>query len=147
MKTKIESALNILGIRPYRQESCYSLNDAQRNLQGRTHYVDADTLKGFRARVLNAHLSHDGLVYWIIESVGNKPLDGKANKRFVAFDVFGDVINNREQWHMTSKAADKERKAFLESFDAEKHTENRLLERAKRDAENAQAVFNAILEA
>ena len=144
MKTKIESALNILGIRPYRQESCYSLNDAQRNLQGRTHYVDSDTLKGFRARVLNAHLSHDGLIYWIIESVGNKPFDGKANKRFIAFDVFGDVISNREQWHTTSKAAEKEKNAFLESFDAEKHTEGRLLERAKRDAENAQAVFNAL---
>jgi hypothetical protein len=147
MKTKIESALNILGIRPYRQQSCCSLDDAQRNLQGRTHYVDNDTLKGFRARVLNAHLSRDGLVYWIIESVGNKPFDGKANKRFIAFDVFGDVISDREQWHATSKAADKERKAFLDSFDAEAHTEGRLLERAKRDAENAQAVFNAILEA
>jgi hypothetical protein len=147
MNKKIQSALNILGVRPFRQESCYSLNDAQRNLQGRTHYVDNDTLKGFRARVLNAHLSHDGLVYWIIESVGNKPFDGKANKRFAAFDVFGDVVSDREQWHTTSKAADKERKAFLESFNAEKHTESRLLERAKRDAENAQAVFNAILEA
>jgi hypothetical protein len=147
MKTKIESALNILGVRLYRQESCYSLSDAQKNLQGRTHYVDNDTLKGFRARVLNAFPSHDGLVYWIIESVGNKPFDGKANKRFVAFDVFGDVISDREQWHTTSKAADKERRAFLDSFDAEKHTESRLLEKAKRDTENAQAVFNAILEA
>jgi hypothetical protein len=147
MNKKIESALNILGIRPYRQESCYYLNDAQRNLQGRTHYVNNDTLKGFRARVLNAHLSHDGLVYWIIESVGNKPFEGKANKRFVAFDVFGDVVSDRGQWHTTSKAAEKEKNAFLESFDAEKHTESRLLERAKRGAEDAQAVFNAILEA
>jgi hypothetical protein len=61
--------------------------------------------------------------------------------------VFGDVVSDREQWHTTSKAAEKEKNAFLKSFDAEKHTEGRLLERAKRDAENAQAVFNAILEA
>lgn len=142
MNKKIKSALNVLGIQPFRVESYNPLNDAQRNLQGLTHFVDANTLKGFRARVLNAQASHEGLIYWIIESVGKKPFDGKANKRFVAFDVFGDVISDRDSWHTTSKAAEKDKNAFLESFDAEKHTESRLLEKAKRDAENAQAVFN-----
>lgn len=146
MNTKIESALNILGIRPFRVESCYAIDNAQRNLAGRSHYADTQTLKYFKARILDAYTAKENLVFWLIESNNSKHFEPKKNKRFICFDIFGTVLNERDDWFSTSKAADNARKAFLESFDAVAHTEGRLLERAKRDAENAQAVFNAILE-
>lgn len=146
MNKKIETSLSILGIRPFRVESCYADSNAQKNLAGRTHYADKETLKCFKARILDAYTAKENLVFWIIESNNTKPFEPKKNKRFVCFDVFGTVLNDRDEWFSTSKAADKACKAFLESFDAVAHTEKRLHEIAVRDAENAQAVFNALAE-
>lgn len=144
MNKKIETSLSILGIRPFRVESCYALNNAQKNLAGRTHYADKETLRYFKARILAARAEKENLVFWIIESNNSKPFEPKKNKRFICFDIFGTVLNEREEWLSTSKAADNARKAFLESFDAVAHTEKRLHEIAVRDAENAQAVLNAL---
>lgn len=147
MKTTLETiktALRHAGSYPFRQESCYPDNDAERNLHGRTHFADPQTRRYFKSRILDASVSHDGLIYWLIESNRSKPFEPEKNKRFVCFDVFGTVLNERDQWFSTSKAADNARKAFLESFDAVAHTEKRLHKIAVRDAENAQAVFNAL---
>lgn len=144
MNTKIKTSLSILGIRPFRVESCYALNNAQKNLEGRSHYADAQTLKYFKARILDSYTAKENLAFWIIESNNSKPFEPKKNKRFICFDVFGTVLNDRDEWFSTSKSADNARKAFLESFDAVAHTEKRLHEIAVRDAENAQSVFNAL---
>lgn len=144
MNTKIETSLSILGIRPFRVESCYALDNAQRNLAERSHYADKETLRYFKARILDAYTAKENLVFWLIESNNSKPFEPKKNKRFICFDIFGTVLNERDEWFSTSKAADNARKTFLESFDAVAHTEKRLHEIAVRDAENAQTVFNAL---
>lgn len=140
----IKTALRHAGSYPFRQESCYPDNDAERNLHGRTHFADPQTRRYFKSRILAASVSHDGLVYWLIESNRSKPFEPEKNKRFVAFDVFGTQIFERDSWHKTSKAAHKEGKEWLASFDAIAHTETELRAKATRDAENAQAIFNTL---
>ena len=147
MKTTLETiktALNHAGSYPFRQESGYPDCDAERNLQGRTHFADPQTRRYFKSRILDASVSHDGLVYWLIESNRSKPFEPQKNKRFAAFDVFGTQIFERDSWHKTSKAALAEGKQWLAGFDAVAHTEKELCAKATRDAENAQAIFNAL---
>ena len=52
----------------YKRESSDPKRDAQRNLCSRTHYVDDDTMRYFRSRVLSAHAVDNGLLYAIVES-------------------------------------------------------------------------------
>jgi len=147
METTIEiikTALSHAGTYPFRQESCYRDADAERNLHGRTHFADPQTRKFFKSRILDASVSHDGLVYWLIEANRSKPYESEKNKRFVAFDVFGTQLFDGDSWHKTSKAAFKEGSEWLASFDAIAHTEAALRAKAARDAENAQATFNAL---
>ena len=144
MKTAIETALRHAGTYPFRKESCYPEHDAERNLSGRTHFADPQTRRYFKSRILDASVSHDGLVYWLIESNRSKPFEPEKNKRFVAFDVFGTQLFERDSWHKTSKAAHKEGKEWLSSFDAIAHTEKALREKASRDAENAKSILETL---
>jgi hypothetical protein len=147
MNAQIEKAIRTAGNYPFRHESGHPDYDAERNLQGRTHWADPATRKSFKSRILDASVSHDGLVYWLIESNGSKPYDTKNNKRFVAFDVFGSVLTEHDEWFTTSKAAYKSGKAWLESFDAEAHTKTRLIENARRGIKNSNEVLECFGEA
>jgi len=141
MKTTTQTALNTAGIRPFDSQSSDPKWNAQRNLQGRTHYVDDDTLKGFQCRILSARNMSDGLVFYLVESVNSRPDHGGYNKRFVAFDVFGTVLTGRDEWFRTREQAYKAGMAFLSDFDAEAHT----IATLRRNAERAIADANAIL--
>ena len=147
---RVLAALNTSGAaRPFRCESSYEDSDAERNLRGRTHYLDADTVKYFKSRVLRSGRSHDDLIFWIVESVNSRPDHGGYNKRFVCFDVFGTVVNDRAgvsdaNWHKTTDAAMKEGRAFLAGFDAVTHTTDTLAGNAKRDMEAAKRTLAAL---
>ena len=147
MKTTIETikaAIRQAGTYPFRLESCYPNYNAERNLQGRTHFADPETLKYFKSRILHSGMTEDKLVFWLVESNRSKPFEPEKNKRFVAFDVFGKQLFERDSWHKTSKAALADGKKWLVSFDAVAHTEAALRAKATRDAENAQAIFNTL---
>jgi len=141
---RVLAALNAHGTRLFRCESCDPETDAQRNLQGRTHYADADTLKYFKTRILNSGRAGNDLIFWIVESVNSRPDHGGYNKRAVAFNVFGDVINDRDQWHRTTSAAEKSMVAFLAAFDPAAHTRDELEARARRDMETARRTLAAL---
>lgn len=140
---RIEAALSFAGIHKFQSRSSYPESDAPQNLMGRTHYADPDTLKYFKARILNARPAADGLLYWIVES-----LEGK--RRAVVFDVFGTVVNERpsldapEQWHRTTDQATAAALAFVATFDAAKHTSDTLKARARRDMANAKQTLAAL---
>lgn len=145
----LDKALYWNGTRPYSYKSNHAKYNAQSNLQGRTHYVDDDTLRGFAARILDAHASKDGLLFYLVESVNSRPNHGGKNKRCVVFDVFGEVVNDRpgmddEGWHRTSAAAEKELRAFLESFDAFGHTVKKLREICARRTFEANEVLSIL---
>jgi hypothetical protein len=141
---RITEALYIQGVSLYTCKSCYLKNDAPQNLQGRTHYVDADTLKYFGARILNAGRSENGLLYWIVESVSSRPNNSGYTRRAVIFDVFGEVLADRDNWHKVTEKAVDEALQFVRSFDAVKHTAQKLQERAKRDIETAKKTLSTL---
>jgi hypothetical protein len=141
MNPQIEQAIRTSGNYPFREESGYPDSNAERNLQGRSHWADPATRKAFKSRILDSGISHNSLIFWAIESNGSKPYDTKNNKRFIAFDVFGSVLNDRDEWFSTSKAAYKSGKAWLDSFDAESHTKARLIESARREIKNGKEIL------
>lgn len=147
MKSKIDkiaAALNTKGIPLFRHQSCYPENDAPRNLSGRTHYVDAGTLKYFRARILSASHAADGLLFWIVESVSSRPNHGGHTRRAVVFDVFGSVVNDRDIWHKTTEQAEKTAAEFVKSFDAVKHTEKEIRDRVASEIATAKRTLSAL---
>lgn len=147
MKTTLETinaAIRFAGSYPFRHESGYPDYNAERNLSGRTHFADPQTLKCFKSRILDSGMTDDRLVFWLIESNRSKPFECDKNKRFVAFDVFGRQIFERDSWHKTSKAAYKEGKDWLASFDAVAHTETALRAKAFNDAKNSEAILKEL---
>ena len=149
---RLNAAMNAAYVRPYRCESgCYPEYDAQRNLQGRTHYVDPDTLKGFQAKILNAGHSKDGLLYWLVESVQSRPNHGGYTRRAIVFDVFGDIVNERAdmsetqgEWFKDTRKAEAAAFEFLKGFDAVKHTADTLAANCRRDITQAKRTLAAL---
>jgi hypothetical protein len=132
MRDNIEKAVQAAGLSLFKWENSNEKKNAQQNLSGRTHYADDDTLRYFGARINRAGHRADGLLFLIVESVSSKPEDTKRNKRFVAFDVLGTVVNDREEWFATTDQARKAAENFLAEFDAEAHTSKALSEHAHR---------------
>ncbi len=73
----------------YRNESSYPKVNAQRNLSGRTHYVDDDTLRFHHSRVLSCHITDSGLLLAIVCSDSLNYQHTKRGFRYTIFDVFG----------------------------------------------------------
>ena len=157
MKTKIDKSARLAAamqsayIRLYRCESSHPEYDAQRNLQGRTHYVDPDTLKGFDAKILNGGHSKDGLLFWLVETVRSRPNHGGYTRRAIVFDVFGEIVNERAdlsetqgEWFKDTRKAVDSALAFVASFDAVKHTADKMAANALRDIETAKKTLAAL---
>ena len=108
--------------------------NAQRNLEGRTHYVDDDSLKFFHARINSCRTACGGLILIITESTAKCPNNRSRGHRFVAFDLFGNVINDRDHcdsMRSKSDAAYKDSLEWLESFDVLAHYKTTMAERAE----------------
>lgn len=157
MKTKIdksarlESAMRIRGIRLFRCESCYPECDAPRNLQGRTHYCDPDSMKYFKAKILNGGTAAGGLLFWIVESVQSRPNQGGYTRRAVVFDVFGDIVNERAdmretqgEWFKNTRKAEDAALAFVKGFDAVGHTAATLKLQCQREISDARKTLAAL---
>lgn len=153
MKAQIDTLTSTLrsicGISAYECKSCDPKYNAQRNLEGRTHYADEGTLKFFKARILSARHDANGLLFYIIESTPGISDNPKKTKRAVVFDVFGAVVNERASsnggtWHSTSDQAHKDAMAFIASFDAIAHTTEALKAKAKRMEQEAKDIMAAL---
>jgi hypothetical protein len=131
------------GITGYSYHSSDPKYNAQRNLSGRTHYADDGALRYFSARILSARDEAQGLLFVLIESVPKVAKNPRKTKRFVVFDIFGTVLNERdgvETWHATSDQAWKAATAFVASFDTVAHTLAELDRKAKRLEDEAAAI-------
>lgn len=108
----------------FREESSSPRYNAQRNLQGRTHYVDEETLRFHKSRILSARASQDGLLFYIIESVALDMNNTKRGFRYVIFNIFGEAISRPDLEHCfkSKDAAIKAMWVVLNALDAKKHT-------------------------
>lgn len=91
--TAIIAALAKLHVYPFRQEQSDPKYNAQRNLSGKTHYVDDDTLRWHKSRVLSARELHGGLLFRIVCSDALDMHNTNRGFRAVVFDVFGTTVN------------------------------------------------------
>jgi len=90
----------------YRHTSDDPKIDAQRNLALRTHYVDDDTLRFHRSRVLGTAILADGLLFALIESYAVDPDNTQRAFRPVVFDLFGTVVlDNPDEGYSTKREA------------------------------------------
>jgi hypothetical protein len=113
---KLINALRAYNVSPYKHKSTHPSINAQENLTGRTHYADPQTLKFFKARIMDGTRSANGLYYLLQESVIH-PEFGRA-RRNVVFNVFGAVVAGREALHKTAKSANKEYEHLVAWMDA-----------------------------
>lgn len=107
----------------YRNESSYPKNNAQRNLAGRTHYVDDDTLRGFYSRIISARHTDGGLLFAIVTSDAKDFENKSRGFRYVIFDLFGTVIERNpssvdREYFRTSEKAEKAMWAALNAMNA-----------------------------
>jgi len=104
----------------YRDESSYPLPNAQRNLMGRTHYVDPDTLRFHKSRVLSSHVVDQGLLFAIVESCALDWENRKRGFRYCIWDVFGNSIERPtlDETFTSRKAATKAMWKALNELDA-----------------------------
>lgn len=136
---KLDAALRSTGSPTFAQHTG-GVYDAQRALNGKTHYVETSTLKYFKARVETCGGILGGLMFFVIERVGSKPADiPGGNVRLVIFDVFGSQVDRegvRDVWHRNENAAwnalDKLIKGGMDTAFAIRHTRDRMRERAAR---------------
>jgi len=113
--------------------------NAQANLNGRTHYVDDDTLKYFHSKIAYSNDYENGTIFALVESCAADMDNRNRGFRFVVFDLFGTVIERRKSSDLFS-TKDKARKAlntFFEDFDALEHYKQAMAERAERLANDS----------
>lgn len=93
----------------YRNESSHPRVNAQRNLDGRTHYVETSSLQFHKARILKAKATVDGLLFYIIESCAADPNGYRRIFRHVIFDISGHVLSRPDLAHGRKNRAQAEK--------------------------------------
>ena len=109
-----------MGYSLYRNESSDSKYNAQRNLEGRTHYADDDSLRFHKSRINTSVITDGGLLFAIVESYAVDMRNTSRLFRPVIFDISGHVISRckLEDGFKTSKQAIKAMWDELNSIDA-----------------------------
>lgn len=130
----------------YRDESSNPKWNAQRNLIGRTHYVDDETLRFHKSRVLSAHVVDNGLLFAIVTSDAMDMHNTKRGFRYVVFDLFGMVIsrNKIEDAYKSREAATKAMWAWLNKANASEITLT-AIDRAERQHATEMAELRKVL--
>lgn len=125
-----------IGTRPFERHGDDAKYSAQRNLDGKTHYADDDTLKFFHARINSCRTECHGLVLILSESAAKDMHNSARGHRFVAFDLFGTVIiayhDHIDAMHSKSDGARAAMREWLESFDVLAYYKAAMTERAAR---------------
>lgn len=121
----------------YRNESSDPKSNAQRNLVGRTHYVDDDTLRWHKSRVISARHTDGGLLFAIVTSDALDMNNSRRAFRYVIFDLFGTVLSRCDLEHATrtGEQATKAMWAELNAMDAAAITREAIKREIKNHAD------------
>lgn len=108
---------------------------AQKNLMGKTHYVDDETLRYHKSRVLACYATHHDTICTIVESCALDMHNTKRGFRFVAFDLGGEVLTRAslEESYKTSKQATAAMWAWLDDFDVVTHYKDKMRDMIRKD--------------
>jgi len=79
----------------YSDKSYVPKNNAQANLDGRTHWADDDTLRFFSCRILTAGDYGNGELFCVTYNQAQS-FDGGKVFGFIIFDVFGECVIDRK---------------------------------------------------
>jgi hypothetical protein len=144
-RKQIEAAGKLLGFYTIQDRASYALPRAQLALTGLTHYVDDNTLRAFKCRILNCYITDDGLHLILRESLPAGSFNAKRGQRVVLFDFTGYVIDKGE--FLSPKASEKEyyaqcNKAECGDFNMALH--DRLREKAAYQISNATQALKII---
>ena len=104
----------------YRHEASDPKLNAQRNLMGRTHFVDPETLRFHKSRIIACHIADNGLLFALVHSDALDWDNTKRGYRYTIFDVFGSTVAsvNLEDAFKTRDKAFKAMWAKLNELDA-----------------------------
>lgn len=120
---KVKLALSHMRVYLYADNSSYADSNAERALNGKTHYVDPDTLRYFKSKILRAHATKNGLYFILQESLPHPDYGMKRVRRNVVFDVFGSTVDDetaRDVIYTNNDKADKAFNELLLAFDSER---------------------------
>ena len=106
----------------YEEHSCDARYNAQHNLRGRSHFVDEDTLRYFKGRVLSAYDSADGRLFVVVHSQRENWDNANRIFSYAIFDLAGSIVAGRVQSYKTAAKARKECEEMLEQIDADQLT-------------------------
>ena len=145
----IAQSLRNVSVALFDSHSYDAKRNAQRNLQGRTHYVDEDTLRYFAARVLSSYGMMSGTFFRITESSAKNWEKTERGVRVVLFDVFGETVYrpDHEGMHRTRQQAEKAFERWLGTFDPFAYYREKLESRAGtliKESARMQAAANSI---
>jgi hypothetical protein len=120
----------------YKNEASDPKLNAQRNLMGRTHFVDPDTLRFHKSRVIACHITDGGLLFALITSDALDWHNTKRGFRYTVFDLFGTVVASvkLEDAYKTRAQAFKAMWAMVECLDAKAITVSGILNAERRHA-------------
>jgi hypothetical protein len=138
---------NALKASCYRDSSSNSTRDAQANLSGRTHYVDSDTLRYHRARIVGAMPLLNGTFYRLVERTALDYQNTQRGTRVVVFDLIGETVfrPRLDECRATTIAARLDFDRWWTGFDPVEHYRALLARRADeclRQAESLRATLS-----
>lgn len=143
-RAAIIAALEKLHVRPFCQESGDPKYDAQRNLRGKTHYVDDDTLRFHKSRVLSSARLEDGLILRIVTSDALDMHNTKRGFRAVCFDVFGTTVSRPSLDEASNTKAQALKRSQDQEFDLVAHYQDALKNQLGYKQQEAQELNGAI---
>ena len=130
----------------YRQFQCRSCDpkwNTQQNLQAiGSHYADDDTLKYFKARILDSRDIAHGLLFWVRSTVGRRQTGSNGRHRLVVFDLFGSGFQEFDGH--CAKSVEDQLKEWAETFDVGAYYKEHGLAHANRLAREASELRKAL---
>ena len=146
---EIRDILRIAGIDLFQDRRNNPKARAQDCLSGRTHYVDDETLRYFRSRILSSDAICSDTLFYIIESVSLDSNHTRRGVRGVVFDIFGTTVYrpSLDQCYRTTELAKRALWAWLDGFSEADHyvvcLESRAI-RKEREAQEMRAALHKI---
>lgn len=134
---------------PYKNESNNPKLNAQRNLDGRTHYVDDATLRWHKSRIISTYIADDGFILALIESYAVDPDKRTRLYRPCVFDIFGNVIERPtlKNGFRNRKTAHNTLKKILANLDAKQITIDAIARAEKYHAQEMNDLRTKLLTA